>query len=220
WLDLHHSEPPPGVINQPPDPGQVAAPPSLGTGGSPDPDFPVNGGQQEGSGSGGGIDGGGSGSGGDPPTPPYWKLLPPWAWAVLGMLGLAGVAFALARARRLGPPVSEPLPVAVRAAETVEGRGRLYRRARARDVALDTLRAGTLPRLRRALGLAPDTPVPAVVAAVAARTGRPADGGDAILSSATPGDDAELVHLVSQVDDLPRTLPEMLGTPSRRRLSP
>src|SRR5205823_564014 len=126
---------------------QGAAPPSLGTGGSPDPDFPVNGGQQEGSGSGGGIDGGGSGSGGDPPTPPYWKLLPPWAWAVLGMLGLAGVAFALARARRLGPPVSEPLPVAVRAAETVEGRGLLYRRANARQAALATLRASTLSRL-------------------------------------------------------------------------
>jgi len=103
--------------------------------------------------------------------------------------------------------------VAVRTAETVEGRGRLYRRARARDVALDTLRAGTLPRLRRALGLAPDSPGPAGVAAVAARTGRPADEVDAILSSATPGDDADLVHLVSQVDDLLRTLTEMSGEP-------
>src|SRR5204863_6379268 len=60
WLDLHQSEPPPKVINEQPDPGRVAAPPSLGTGGSPDPDFPVAGGQQEGSGSGGGDQGNGS----------------------------------------------------------------------------------------------------------------------------------------------------------------
>ena len=222
WLDLHRAEPAPGITHQPPDPGLLAAPPSLGTGGSGDPDFPVadphgshlgDPGMGPGEPVSGGGDAGGGGDGGAPPTPPVWKLLPPWAWTGLGLLALAGLAYALASARRLGPPVSEPLPVAVRTAETVEGRGRLYRRARARDVALDTLRAGTLPRLRRALGLAPDTPVPAVVAAVAARTGRPADEVDAILSSATPGDDADLVHLVSQVDDLLRTLTEMSGEP-------
>ncbi len=200
WLDLHHSEPPPRVIERSPDPGQFGAPPSLGTGGSPDPDFPVNqGGNQQGS---GGGDGGGSGSGGEPPTPPYWKLLPLWAWAGLALLGVAAVAFALARARRLGPPVSEPLPVAVRAAETVEGRGRLYRRAKARHAALHTLRTSALARLRSALDIPPDARRAAIIEAVAARTGWPPDHVDAILYGAEPAEDAELVRLARDLDHL------------------
>jgi Domain of unknown function (DUF4350) len=218
WLDLHRSDPPPGVVRQAPDPGLPAAPPSLGTGGSPDPDFPVadpHGIHRGDPGPGPVIDDGGDSGddGGAPATPPFWKLLPPWAWTGLGLLALAGLAYALARARRLGPPVSEPLPVAVRASETVEGRGRLYQRAQARGSALDALRPTALHRLRLALGLAPETPTADVVAAVAARTGRPPWVVDAILSSAVPADDAELVHLTHQVDDLVRTVTEMAGDP-------
>jgi Domain of unknown function (DUF4350) len=202
WLDLHRGEPPPRVLQQTPDPNQVAAPPSLGTGGSPDPDFPVAGGRQRGDGSEPGGGDQGNGSPGEPPTPPYWKLLPTWAWAILGMLGLAGIAFALARARRLGPPVSEPLPVAVRAAETVEGRGRLYRRANARRAALATLRATTLNRLRSALDLPVDASRAETVVAVVARTGWPPEQVDAILYGAEPHDDATLVRLAAELDHL------------------
>jgi hypothetical protein len=221
WLDLHRGEPMPGLVSQAPDPGQVAAPPSLGTGGSPDPDFPVadpNGehrgrpgpGQPLNPGPGGG---GGGGGGGDSGTPPFWKLFPVWAWTGLGLLLLAWLLYALAQARRLGPPVSEPLPVAVRAAETVEGRGRLYRRAKARDLALDTLRSSALQRLRPALGLPPDAPAPDVVAAVAAHTGWPAEEIDAVLYSTELADDADLVRRVGQVDQLLHTLTEMSGEP-------
>src|SRR5205807_3917811 len=142
-------------------------PPSLGPGGSPDPDFPIPSRRPT------------APPHGQPPPeadgepPPIWLLLPPWAWAALGLLGLAAFGYALARARRLGPPVSEPLPVAVRAAETVEGRGRLYRQAKARDVALNTLRGSALTRLVAALGLPPDADRPTLVAAVVARTGQP-----------------------------------------------
>jgi hypothetical protein len=203
WLDLHHGESPPGVIHQSPDPGRTGAPPSLGTGGSPDPDFPIT--DQGGDGSGDRGSGGGGGGSGGTPTPPYWKLLPPWAWAGLGLLGLSAIAFALASGRRLGPPVSEPLPVAVRAAETVEGRGRLYRRVRAREAALRALRDTALRRLRSALDLPRDTPRPAVVAAVAARTGWPVEQVDAILYGARPDADAELVRLAADLDLLLHT---------------
>ncbi|MBD0674266.1 DUF4350 domain-containing protein, partial [Streptomyces sp. CBMA156] len=54
-----------------------------------------------------------------------------WRWAGY-QLAVAAVLAALWRGRRLGPVVSENLPVVVRAAETTEGRARLYRRARAR----------------------------------------------------------------------------------------
>ncbi|WP_194288606.1 DUF4350 domain-containing protein, partial [Ornithinicoccus halotolerans] len=52
------------------------------------------------------------------------------------VLLLALGALALWRGRRLGPLATEPLPVVVRAAETVRSRGRLYRRGRDRGHAL------------------------------------------------------------------------------------
>ena len=60
---------------------------------------------------------------------------------------------ALWKGRRIGPLVAERLPVVVRASETVEGRGRLYRSRRARDRAADALRTATLQRLLPRLGL-------------------------------------------------------------------
>ena len=215
WLDLHRGEPMPGLISQSADPRLPAAPPSLGTGGSPDPDFPIadpNGTQRGDPGPGqpyipnGGGGGGGGGGAGSPP--PFWKLLPGWAWVGLALLALAALGYALASARRLGPPVSEPLPVAVRAAETVEGRGRLYRRAKARGVALDTLRTSALSRLRPALGLAADAAAPEVVAALSERTGRPVDELDGILYSLHPDNDAELVRLAGELDQLLHSLTE------------
>ena len=68
---------------------------------------------------------------------------------------------ALWRGRRIGPLVAEELPVVVRASETVEGRGRLYRSRRARDRAAQALRTATLQRMLPRLGLGADTSAPA-----------------------------------------------------------
>jgi hypothetical protein len=73
-------------------------------------------------------------------------------FGVVQLLVALGV-LALWRGRRLGPVVEEPLPVVVRAAETVEGRSRLYRKAGARDVAAEALRRAAVRRLGTALGL-------------------------------------------------------------------
>src|SRR5262249_53661964 len=150
-------------------------------------------------------------------------------WAFLGLLLLALLALAVARGRRLGPPVVEPLPVVVRGAETVEGRGRLYHRARARGPALDVLPAAARDRLPPATsepasdgrahpptdgnrrgartggqvldpGAAPST----VVGALAARTGWPPDEIDEVLYGPPPTDDAGLVRLSAQLDALVR----------------
>jgi len=121
------------------------------------------------------------------------------------MLLIAALAYALARARRLGPPVGEPLPVVVRAVETVEGRGRLYRRANARGTAIRALRDSALGRLREALDLPPDAAAPLVVDAVAARTGRPAEQVDEVLFGADPTSDQELVRLAADLDRLLHT---------------
>jgi len=136
-----------------------------------------------------------------------------------GLLGLlpvgvryAGVQLLVAvlvtglwRARRLGPVVTEPLPVVVPAAEAVTGRGQLYRRARARDRAAEALRAAARERLARALGM-PGTrfPPPALVEAVARAAHRaPVDVG-ALLYGAAPGDDASLTRLADALDGLER----------------
>ncbi|WP_345343116.1 DUF4350 domain-containing protein, partial [Actinomycetospora succinea] len=80
------------------------------------------------------------------------ELLPAgWIWGPLQLL-VAGVAVALWRGRRLGPVVTEDLPVVVPAGETVRGRARLYRRAGARDRAAAALRGGAHPELAARLG--------------------------------------------------------------------
>ncbi|ADP84033.1 DUF4350 domain-containing protein [Pseudofrankia inefficax] len=121
-------------------------------------------------------------------------LLGPGFWLTCLQLLIGLVLLALWRGRRLGPPVPEPLPVVVRAAETTEGRGRLYAAARARDLAAEALRAGLRARLADRMGVAPHGERGAVgtvraggvvteitgpdpgtlVASVAERTGRPA----------------------------------------------
>ncbi len=133
-------------------------------------------------------------------------LLPGWVWLVAVQLAVTVLLVALWRGRRLGPVVVEPLPVVVRAAETTEGRGRLYQRAGARDRAAAALRAASLERLRPVVGHGRGTDPDAVVAAVAARTGRPAVDVAALLYGAAPTDDAALVRLADDLDTLERTV--------------
>jgi hypothetical protein len=211
WLDLKHSEPPPGVVSEPPDANLPAAPPSLGTGGSPDPDFPTPAGADNGDENGGSDSPQGGASDTSPPLP-----VPPQFWAVLAMLAAAVVALAFARARRLGPPVTEPLPVLVRGVETVTGRGRLYRLGKARGPALKALRGAALQRLLPVLDLPTGPTAPesrggsgpggsgpagmhapsTVVDAVARRTGWDADRVEDVLYGPEPKNDTQLVQAV------------------------
>jgi hypothetical protein len=127
---------------------------------------------------------------------------PPWFWALLAQLALAALLVALWRARRLGPPVAEPLPVTVRAAETVRGRGRLYQRARARGPALVTLRSAARDRLATVLSLPPDADREAVVGAVAAQIDRPAEEVEELLYGSAPDTDEDLVRMAGELDAL------------------
>ncbi|HKS44216.1 MAG TPA: DUF4350 domain-containing protein [Amycolatopsis sp.] len=119
-------------------------------------------------------------------------------------VGVAAVLFALWRARRLGPVVPEPLPVVVRAAETVEGRARLYRRSRSTGYAADVLRQAAIDRLRPVLGFGAGAEPAAVVESVSARTGRAGAEAGALLYGPAPGDDASLVRLADELDRLER----------------
>ncbi|WP_380170605.1 DUF4350 domain-containing protein [Kineococcus sp. DHX-1] len=140
----------------------------------------------------------------DSPTVPLSALVPPWLWPSVGVVGLAGVVLLLWRGRRLGRLVSEPLPVLVRAAETVEGHGRLYASARAAGRAAQALREATLRRLRAWTGLDPQAGVSDVADQVAWVTGRPAPAVRELLAGADPADDPALVRLALDLDALER----------------
>jgi hypothetical protein len=126
-------------------------------------------------------------------------------WAALALVG-AVVVLALWRARRLGPVVAEPLPVVVRATETVEGRARLLRSARARGTAAQALRDASVARLRDVLGVGLDAPRPAVVDAVARHAGNSGAAVDDLLYGAVPQDDAALLRLANDLDTLERSV--------------
>lgn len=128
-----------------------------------------------------------------------------WLWGTL-QLAVAAVLAAIWRARRLGPLVTERLPVAIRASESTEGRARLYRKANARDRAASSLRSTTRTRIAPLLGVSPrDAHSPAVLLpAVSARLSTTETGLDTVLFGTAPADDAALVHLADQLDTLER----------------
>jgi hypothetical protein len=124
-------------------------------------------------------------------------------WMVL-QLCLVVLLLAVWKGRRLGPLVAERLPVVVRASETVEGRGRLYRAQRASDRAADALRTATLQRLVPRLGLGANADHAAIVAAVAQRCGGDAGAVGHILFGPPPAGDTDLVNLANALDDIER----------------
>jgi hypothetical protein len=124
-------------------------------------------------------------------------------WVVLQLCVVVLLA-ALWRGRRLGPLVAEKLPVVVRASETVEGRGRLYRSRRASDRAADALRTAALQRMLPRLGLTVNAPPPAVVAAIAYRCDKRPEVLQHLLFGPPPSSDDELVYLAHELDDIER----------------
>ncbi len=141
---------------------------------------------------------------GTPGGTTIFDLIPDNVTWILWQLWLAVALVAVWKGRRIGPLVAERLPVVVRASETVEGRGRLYRSTRSRDRAADALRTATLHRLLPRLGLGPNATPAAVVHTVAQRSRiDPAAVGAALFGPA-PGTEADLVNLAHHLDDIER----------------
>ena len=129
-------------------------------------------------------------------------LIPRGVDLVIIELAVAVVLAALWRMRRFGPLVFEPLPVVVRASETVEGHAGLYRARRARDRAAAALRAATVARITARTGLPQATSPDVICQDVAARTGRPVAEISAMLFGPAPHDDTALVTLAADLDTL------------------
>ena len=131
-------------------------------------------------------------------------LIPENVTWMVWQLWLVVILVALWKGRRVGPLVAEDLPVVVRASETVEGRGRLYRSRRARDRAAEALRTATLQRLGPRLGLGPSAAPPAVVTTVAQRSGADPEFVQYHLFGPAPANDSDLLHLARALDDIER----------------
>ncbi|NRQ34763.1 DUF4350 domain-containing protein [Nonomuraea sp. NN258] len=129
-------------------------------------------------------------------------------WAIY-MTIITVLLLAFWRGRRLGPVVTERLPVIVRAAETVEGRGRLYRARRARAKAAEKLRSGTVDRLTPRLGLGSGAGRHEVVSALSVRIGHDPQQVGAALYGPPPADDAGLVALAGYLDFIERQVSEL-----------
>lgn len=138
------------------------------------------------------------------------ELSPRWVIPVSLAALLVALAAMLWRGRRLGPLVIEPLPVAVRASETMRGRARLYERANARLHTLDSLRIGTIARLATACGLPVVATVDEVVLATASAAKLDAIQVRAVLVDAVPTSDRALVRLSDELLHLEQRVAENL----------
>jgi hypothetical protein len=128
------------------------------------------------------------------------SLLPRWIGPGLWLALVTVVALAWWRGRRLGPLAREPLPVVVRAAETTEALGRLYRRAGDRAHAADVLRRATLDRLATALRLGTGARADEqVVRAAAERLARPVEEVGRLFDPVVPPDDRTLIALANDL---------------------
>lgn len=138
---------------------------------------------------------------GSEPVSPL-SLLPPFVNPLMFWLLVVALLAILWRARRLGPLVTEPLPVIVRSSETAAGRARLYQDAGAVRHAAETLRAGTLTRMAAVLRVPASSPRSAVVDAAAQRTGHSPADLDHLLNAYMPSSDADLVRWSQKLEDL------------------
>ncbi|WP_078311604.1 MULTISPECIES: DUF4350 domain-containing protein [unclassified Mycobacterium] len=131
-------------------------------------------------------------------------LIPNQVSMAIWQLCIVVLLLAIWRGRRLGPVVAEKLPVIVRASETTEGRGRLYRSRRARDLASDSLREAARYRIVRRLGLPVDEIPQVITATVAERIGRNPVEIHHVLFGPVPTDDQQLSNLTQQLDIIER----------------
>jgi hypothetical protein len=131
-----------------------------------------------------------------------YDLVSPRVKQALLQLAVAFVLYALWRARRLGRPVAEPLPVPIPGSELTRAVGQLLQQQRRPEQAAEVLRADLRRTLAQRLGLPPDAPDEVVADAAAARSGIDRDAVWAALAGAPSGSEGELVALARLVDNV------------------
>lgn len=136
-------------------------------------------------------------------------MLPRWLEPAVLLAGLAMLTVMLWRGRRLGALAREPLPVTVRALETTQARGRLYRSARDPGHAAAALRESTRQSLRQHLALSAVSGAE-LTATVAARLGRNPESVAWLIDETAPPPrtDDELIRLAADLAGLEQEVRE------------
>ena len=122
--------------------------------------------------------------------------------AALVQLALAFLVYALFRARRLGRPVPEPLPVQIAGSELVVAVGELIQQSGDPGRAAVVLREDTRRTLARRLGLPVDADPVLVAEAVASRLGRDRDTIIDLLTLGSVTDEAALMDLAHALESI------------------
>lgn len=133
-------------------------------------------------------------------SPTLNELAPRWLAFAGPWLGFVALLAIVWRGRRMGPLVFEPLPVVVKAAETAEGRARLYQDSRAVERAARNLRAGTLSRLARHFNLGADATTEAILDTTARHVKLPATEVRSVLIDFMPESEGQLVQWAQQIE--------------------
>lgn len=142
-------------------------------------------------------------------------LLPSGVRRALWLLAAAAVLYALTRARRLGPPVAERLPVRVPASELALAIGDLLGRHGHREAAAARLRDDLRAEVARALHVPADTPPDVLVELLAERVDGQLDAAGlraALLDGPVP-DDAALVAVASALARVRARVRRPTGSP-------
>lgn len=122
-------------------------------------------------------------------------------FALLALL-IVAVVLALVQGRRLGPVITEPLPVVVRAAETAEGRARLYQKAGARNRAAEALRRQARSRLSQRYRLGRHAQREQLLAALQRESTTTPAELEQLLYGPEPRTEAELVQVARGLHQL------------------
>lgn len=136
------------------------------------------------------------------PTPASGPALPLRFSLAATVVALTALLLILWKVRRLGPLISENLPVLVRSSETTHGRAKLYRASKSYGRAAAALRAGTAQRLSSRLGLTNSSQSEPFVAAIARASNHPERDIYQLFYGEPPRNDSDLVHLAQRLGDL------------------
>jgi hypothetical protein len=136
---------------------------------------------------------------GAPASGGVWDFLPEGARLLVVATILAGIAFALVRARRLGAPVLEEPVAPIPASELVRATARMYRRAGAVAYCGTLLRQASAARFMKRLWAARGDDLPRMVART---SGLPEERVASILHGPEPRTDEALIELGLELEEL------------------
>lgn len=129
-------------------------------------------------------------------------VVPPQFLIAAAVLLITGLFVVFGSVRRLGPVVSERLPVVVQGSESTRGRGKLYRVSRAQGRAAAALRAATAERLAKRLGVPRSGSNVALITAIANASTYDSLYLEDLFYGPAPTSDADLVLLANNLSAL------------------